>query len=717
MRPSGIIITLCFLHVLCMGHAQTMLLKGRVCDVQGNSVFAVNVYLLKQNTTGTITDFEGRFALKLSRNDFFEKDTLVFSFIGFNLQKLPLNSIDFNNPLNIVLVESAQALNAVVVEARKSISREFSIKEMDRMKIYLNPLASADPLKAIAMLPSSTNTSETANPELRGSAANRTRVLLNGVPISNPVRNSQINGIGFFSLFNPELLKSELIYPSNPPLIYGNTSAGMVDLETDDKLENNKYQLSASLASTGLFVSQRINDRNFVQLYGNLMFSDGLLYVNPSVNKQLKGFHSNDAGINFHSIWSENLSFNFYNYLVSESSEVLLNLFTWQDMAKARTIRDFTVVNLKYQKVNHYVWLNMGTNFSNSRFTFGNMKSIGSQQQLYVSLNYKYSFSSKISLQAGISNEYGNYSYKDDIPLFYYALSPTSPSFHADTMFKNNLPEAYLYFRWKPIQKIIWGFGIRKNLLRLSDKNPGYLSLQTNVRFNFLPDHSLLASAGRYHSLTEPTYNYRGFLLLSAKQFSLEYLFETGKTNISLAGYIKYETGDSTGNKHIKGFEIFLEHYVFRNLKASLSNTFLNADFGTQNGFHTNADNPGYFLVMTWSYFNTKLFNASLSWSNRQGKTFTPVHSSVYNPDVDFYQPLFSAESNLGKYGNYNTFNLSVSKMFALGKSNLIGFISIFNLLNTSNQKSCVYNSDYSVYTFDYYQKKSVYFGLVLSFK
>ena len=717
MRPARMFITIIFLHVLCLSHAQTLLLKGHVYDVQGNPLFAVNTYLLKHNTTGTVTDFEGQFALKLSGNDLIEKDTLVFSFIGYKLQRIPLNSIDFNDSLNIVLVESAQTLNAVVVEGRKSISREFSIKEMDRMKIYLNPLASADPLKALASLPSSTNTSETANPELRGSDANRTRVLLNGVPISNPVRNSQINGIGFFSLFNTALLKSELVYPSNPPLIYGNTSAGMVDLETEDKLESNTYQLTASLASTGLCVSQRINDRNFVQLYGNLMFSGGLLYINPPVQKQLKGFTSNDAGINFHSVLSGNLSFNFYNYVVSESSEVLLNLFTWQDMARARTTRDFTVVNVKYQKQNHYVWFNLGTNFSHSRFTFGNMKSVGSQQQLYLSISYKYLFSDQISMQAGMSNEYGNYRYKDDFPAYYYALSPASPSFHVDTTLTHNLPEAYLYLRWKPIQKIIWGFGIRKNLKQPTNKSPGYLSLQTNLRYNFLPDHSLLFSAGKYHSTPEPNYQVREFRFLSANQFSLEYLFETRKTNISLAAYCKYETGDAMGYRKIKGFEIFLEHYVFRNLKASLSNTFLNADFGTQDRFYTNRDKPGYFSVATLSYYNTKLFNASLSWSNRQGMAFTPVHSAVYNPEVDFYQPLYNTASKPEKFENYNTFNLSVSKMLALGKSNLIAFFSIFNLLNTSNQENVVYTRDYSDCTFEYYQKRSIYFGMVLSFK
>lgn len=294
-----LIIAIVLLHSVNMVYSQTVIIKGHIADEQGNNLFAVNVYLLKHNTVGTLSDIDGNFLLKIATPDIIKNEYLVFSFIGYEPLKLPFDSINYFLPIDVVMIENTQMFNEVVVEGRKSISREFSIKEMDKLKIYLNPLASADPLKAIAMLPSSTNTSETANPELRGSAANRTKVFLNGVPVSNPVRNSQINGIGFFSLFNPVLIKNMSVYPSNPPLIYGNTSAGMIDIETEDKLEDNNYQVSASLATTGICISQKINEKSFIQLYGNLMFSNGFLAVNPEISEQLRSFSSNDIGLNY----------------------------------------------------------------------------------------------------------------------------------------------------------------------------------------------------------------------------------------------------------------------------------------------------------------------------------------------------------------------------------------------------------------------------------
>ncbi len=715
MINTRIVLVLGFFLFTQVIYSQVITLCGKVYDEGGKPVFATNIFLSKHNTIGTTTDFEGQFSLPLSDDIISGSDTLVFSFIGYNTRRLPLGSINLDDSLIIFLTESAMTLNAIVVEARKSISREFSIKTMDKMQIYLNPLASADPLKALAILPSSTNTSETANPELRGSSASRTRVLLNGVPVSNPVRNSQINGFGFFSLFNPDLIKSELIYPSHPPLIYGNSSAGMIELETNDELKNNRYQVSSSLASVGICISTQIKKSSFVQLYGNLMFSQGIQRINPNAFKHLQYFNSNDAGINFHSQISEHFSLNLYNYLVAESSDVLLNILTWNDNAKAKTTRDFTILNLKYQKQKNYFWVNLGTNFNRSSFAFGNMKSICSQHQLYISMNYKYQLSEKASLQTGISNELWHYRFHNELPVYYYALSPSSPSYHEDTTLHMNLPEAYLYWRFKPIPKIILGFGMRKNLYRLPGNNPGYLSLQANIRYNFLPDHSLLVSAGRYHSITEPSYGNNKLFLLSAHQVSLEYLYKTSKTNISLSGYYKHETGDTTGHRKISGIEIMAEHYLFRSLKIILSNTFLNTDLADDDIYNTDSKVPGYFLVTTLSYNNSSIINVSVSWLNRQGRLYVPVQSSLYDPVVEFYQPLYHSDHEIEKFDNYNTINLVLSKSFIVKKISLLIYGSVFNILNTSNQKNLVYNHDYSEYHFNYYQKRSLYFGLVMS--
>ncbi len=55
--------------------------------------------------------------------------------------------------------------------------------------------------------------------------------------------------------------------------------------------------------------------------------------------------------------------------------------------------------------------------------------------------------------------------------------------------------------------------------------------------------------------------------------------------------------------------------------------------------------------------------------------------------------------------------------MFVVNKSSLVVFTSVFNILNTKNPESMIYNRDYSSGTYEYYQRRSIYFGCVLSLR
>jgi len=263
------------------------LLHGTVINKKGKSVFAANVYLKSDTNEGTITGFDGKFTLKISNT----KDTLIVSFIGFKTKEVPLASVTFNKPLMITLEKNAQSLDELIITAGYPISEKFSVVKMTKLDIYFNPVSQGDPLKAITILPASTTTNETANPSLRGSSADRSRVILNGVPIYKPVRASSLNNQGFFSLFNPEIIDKMYVYASNPPLTYGNTSAGLVQIQTTRNIKTNQLQLSTSLASTGFFLSQKIKkDVSFIQVYGNYQFSNAFVGIQKGYLPNIKEF-------------------------------------------------------------------------------------------------------------------------------------------------------------------------------------------------------------------------------------------------------------------------------------------------------------------------------------------------------------------------------------------------------------------------------------------
>ncbi|WP_318310332.1 SusC/RagA family TonB-linked outer membrane protein [Flagellimonas crocea] len=100
------ILTLMALLCAAYGYSQTKTVTGTVSDNMG-PMPGVNV-LVKGTTNGVVTDFDGEFTIDDVSND----DTLVFSYVGFVTQEVPVGT---QEEIDIVLQEDTQALDEVVV--------------------------------------------------------------------------------------------------------------------------------------------------------------------------------------------------------------------------------------------------------------------------------------------------------------------------------------------------------------------------------------------------------------------------------------------------------------------------------------------------------------------------------------------------------------------------------------------------------------------------
>ncbi|HJP62349.1 MAG TPA: TonB-dependent receptor, partial [Mucilaginibacter sp.] len=89
-----------------VARAQTSAVSGTVKDDQGLSIPGVTV-TLKGTTTAVVTDANGKYAITAPSNA-----TLVFSFIGYNNQELPVNN---RTEINVTLTTADKQLNEVVV--------------------------------------------------------------------------------------------------------------------------------------------------------------------------------------------------------------------------------------------------------------------------------------------------------------------------------------------------------------------------------------------------------------------------------------------------------------------------------------------------------------------------------------------------------------------------------------------------------------------------
>ena len=149
--------------------AQERIISGTVTsDADGISLPGVNV-LVKGTSKGTITDFDGKYAVSANDND-----VLVFSFLGFETVEVNVAS---QNNIDVVMKESASALDEVVLVGYGSTKKQDVTGSITRIK-------AEDLIKQPAL---------TATQSLQGKASG-VQIITSGAPGSSPV--VRIRGTG-----------------------------------------------------------------------------------------------------------------------------------------------------------------------------------------------------------------------------------------------------------------------------------------------------------------------------------------------------------------------------------------------------------------------------------------------------------------------------------------------------------------------------------------
>jgi TonB-linked SusC/RagA family outer membrane protein len=159
--------------------------KGTVKDDTGEAIIGANV-LVKGTTNGTITDFDGNYTIQ----NVPPTATLVFSFVGYNSQEIPVNK---QTTIHCVLKEDTQVLNEVMVVGYATGSKRTISGAVDRVKkedmnkgVVLSP---ADALKGksagVVISTSGGDPMGTTNIRIRGtsslSGGNDPLVIVDGV--------------------------------------------------------------------------------------------------------------------------------------------------------------------------------------------------------------------------------------------------------------------------------------------------------------------------------------------------------------------------------------------------------------------------------------------------------------------------------------------------------------------------------------------------------
>ena len=95
-----------FFSVHFVALAQNLTVTGTVKDNKGEPLPGVNI-ILDGTTTGTVTDIDGNYRIEVPSNG-----VLIFNFIGFEVQSVPVNG---QSVVNVTMSPSDISLEEIVV--------------------------------------------------------------------------------------------------------------------------------------------------------------------------------------------------------------------------------------------------------------------------------------------------------------------------------------------------------------------------------------------------------------------------------------------------------------------------------------------------------------------------------------------------------------------------------------------------------------------------
>lgn len=248
-----IIILLVFGLLTSLGFSQKMI-SGTVTDVNNVPLGGVSVSILNTQK-GTVTDFDGNYEIEANSTD-----TLIFSYIGFLIQK---KHADNQTIINVILQENTEELSEVVVTAlgikKEKKALGYAVQEVDGESLekakepnFVNSLSGK-----VAGLTVKNSTDLFQNPEinLRGASP---LLVIDGIPD----RTTDIWKINADDIENISVLKG-----ATASALYGSVGRNGAIMITTKK--GKKGRLTVSVSNSTMFQPSFIKVPEVQTTYGN----------------------------------------------------------------------------------------------------------------------------------------------------------------------------------------------------------------------------------------------------------------------------------------------------------------------------------------------------------------------------------------------------------------------------------------------------------------
>lgn len=331
---------------------------GIVKDAETNeTLIGVSIYE-ERLQLGTTTDEKGHYTLDLPLGD----HTLRVSYIGYTTINKKVNVTTKPQTLNMKLHPESERLSEVEVTSerkdRNVTAMAMSVQTLDMITIKKIPalMGEVDVIKSITLLPGVQSASEGSSGfSVRGGATDHNLILLDGAPIYNAS-----HFLGFFSVFNNDVVKDATLYKGDIPANFGGRLSSVLDVTVKDEMPKRfGIQGGIGLVTSHLMLETPLFDhKTSVLLAGRRTYAGLVLpFLGEDLKKSKINFYDVNAKVTQSLGKNDRLFLSFYNGHDQFSMQQMIGLgygntsatLRWSHIFSDRLTSNLSLIGSRYR--------------------------------------------------------------------------------------------------------------------------------------------------------------------------------------------------------------------------------------------------------------------------------------------------------------------------------------------------------------------------------
>lgn len=359
MHRKLVLIFVCLFGLVFSAFAQQ---KGQVVglikDAETNeTLVGVSVYVEREQL-GTTTDENGRYNLDLPIGE----HTLRVSYVGYTTITKKVSIGNKPVTINLKLEPESEKLSEVQVTSerkdRNVTAMAMSVQTLDMITIKKIPalMGEVDVIKSITLLPGVQSASEGSSGfSVRGGATDHNLILLDGAPIYNAS-----HFLGFFSVFNNDVVKDATLYKGDIPANFGGRLSSVLDVSVKDEMPKRlSLQGGIGLVTSHLMLETPLFDhKTSVLLAGRRTYAGLVLpFLGEDLNKSKINFYDVNAKVTQSLGNNDRLFLSLYNGHDQFSMQQMIGLgygnssatLRWSHIFSDRLVSNLSLIGSRYR--------------------------------------------------------------------------------------------------------------------------------------------------------------------------------------------------------------------------------------------------------------------------------------------------------------------------------------------------------------------------------